>query len=60
MHALVILVLLVGLLLTVAVSGCTSPDAIQSDDEAQETLQNVSVDVGQLEDALAQIDQSLG
>lgn len=58
----IIALLLVVLVVTVttAVSGCTSPEAITSPEEAQETLKDVSIDIGELEDTIDEIDSSLG
>jgi outer membrane murein-binding lipoprotein Lpp len=60
MRILVILLLASALLLTTAVSGCVSEDTIQSPQDAQQTLRNLSSDIESLEDTLAEIDESLG
>ena len=50
-----------ALLLTTAVSGCTgSQQEITSPKDAQTTLRNISSDVGNVEDTLAEIDRDLG
>lgn len=42
-----------------AISGCVQGGQISSPEEAQDTLRNVSRDVGEVGDTLAEIDQSL-
>lgn len=44
---------------TVVVSGCTQ-QSIQTEDQALDTLKDVSGDISDLEDTLAEIDNTLG
>ena len=60
MKALIVLLLVIGLLLTTAISGCTTQNEINSSEEAQKTLQDVSKDVDDLGKTLGEIEQSLG
>ena len=57
----ILFILFVALILIIAVSGCTAPGGrITSSEQATETIHDVSEDIGQLEDTIAEIEQGLG
>lgn len=60
MRKAVILLLVIALVFTTAIAGCTTTGQIQTEEEAQETLKDVSIDIGELENTLEEIENTLG
>lgn len=56
-----IIILLIALMLVTTVSGCTAPAGqITSDQQATQTIRDVSDDISDVEDSISDIEQSLG